>query len=299
MDRGLGEKTAFSEYHPIVNMTFYGLTIGVTMFSMSPIFLACTLILSWCYSVLLRGRAAVKMNLILSFWTIIIMTFINVLFTHNGETVMFYLNGNRITLESLIYGISAAVMLCSVIIWFTSFNVIMTAEKLIYLFGKATPVLGLTLSMIFRYIPLLRNRYDEISMGQNCMYPDRTSRIGELRRGGKKISILISWSLESSIDSADSMEARGYGLKGRTSFHLYHFTSRDMLMELWLCAVGAVCIIGCMLDKAEVFFYPVYKIHPFDMGATITLVVFALLMSTPLIIDLTGEMKWKRSDSTI
>ena len=299
MSRGLGESSAFSEYHPIVNITFYGLTIGITMFTMSPLFLACTLILSWCYSILLSGRSAVKMNLILSFWTVLIMTLINVLFTHNGDTVLFYINGNRITLEALIYGVSAAVMLCSVIIWFSSFNVIITAEKLIYLFGKAAPVLGLTLSMIFRYIPLLKKRYDEISMGQKCMAINDSTRMGELRRGGKKISILISWSLESSIDSADSMEARGYGLKGRTGFHLYRFTGRDALMELWLCGMGAVCISGCVMDAANVSFYPLYKVHEFDGGVAVTLIAFALLMATPIVIDIIGEMKWKRSDLTI
>ena len=60
-------------------------------------------------------------------------------------------------------------MLSAIVIWFMSFNIVMSADKLIYLFGKAAPVLGLTLSMVFRFIPLLQARYREISMGQRCM----------------------------------------------------------------------------------------------------------------------------------
>ena len=342
---GLGERSSFGEYHPVVNLTYYLLAIGVTVFSLSPWFLLITFSLAWVYALLLRGFASVRMNLIFVLWIIVVMAVINVLFTHKGETVLFFLNGNRITAEALAFGLSAAVMLSAVLIWFTSFNVIMTAEKLIYIFGRAAPVLGLTLSMIFRYVPLLKERYEEIRMGQMCMgragapagadagtraagaetraadagtraadaetgtageqTPKRKRRkaapglFRKIRQGGKNVSVLISWSLESSIENADSMEARGYGLKGRTSFHLYRFTARDALMEVWLCGLGAVSVAGCALGKTEVFFYPRYVLHPFDAGAAVTLVAFAVLLATPILLDLIGERKWKRSDLTI
>lgn len=302
---GLGENSEFSAYHPIVNLTYYILVIGVTVFSLSPWFLMATFLLAWCYSVLLKGTAVIRMNLVFSFWIIVVMAVINVIFTHDGDTVLFYVNGNRITQEALIFGISAAVMLCAVVIWFTSFNVIMTAEKLIYVFGRAAPVLGLTLSMIFRYIPLLKERYEEIRMGAQCMgranktEGRRKRRLDEMRQAGKSISILISWSLEASIENADSMEARGYGLKGRTSFHLYRFTSRDVVMEIWLCVFGIISLAGCALNKTEALFYPVYVVHPFDGMTAVTLVAFVLLLATPLLLDITGELKWKRSGSTI
>ena len=295
----------FSAYHPIVNLTYYILAIGVTVFSLSPWFLAATFLLGWCYSVLLRGRTAIRMNLIFSFWIILVMAVINVAFTHEGDTVIFYFNGNRITQEALIFGISAAVMLCAVVIWFTSFNVIMTAEKLIYVFGRAAPVLGLTLSMIFRYIPLLKERYEEIRMGDQCMgrgkaaKGKRQRRLDRIRQAGKSVSILISWSLEASIENADSMEARGYGLRGRTSFHLYRFTFRDAVLEIWMSALGIICLAGCAMDRTEALFYPVYVVRPFDGMMILTLVAFVLLLATPIMLDITGELRWKRSGSTI
>jgi len=305
---GLGESSEFSGYHPIVNLTYYITVIGITVFSTSPWFLGATFVMAWIYSILLGGRLSIRMNLILVFWIIVIMAVINVIFTHEGETVLFYLNGNRITAEALIYGLSSAVMLSSVIIWFSGFNVIMTAEKLIYLFGRIAPVLGLTLSMIFRYIPLLKDRYEEVHMGQQCLDPEaglinrpggKQPILKRLRQAGKNVSVLISWSLESSIENADSMEARGYGLKGRTSFHLYRFAARDTLMEIWLCILGLICIGGCVLDKTEAVFYPTYEVHPFDGVTAVTFVAFALLLTTPVILDITGELKWKRSDLTV
>ena len=302
--RGLGENSEFSGYHPIVNLTYYALAVGVTVFSMSPWFLAATFLLAWCYSILIRGSSIIKLNLIFSFWIIVVMALINVIFTHNGDTVFFYLNGNRITAEALIFGLSAAVMLSSVVIWFTSFNSIISAEKLIYVFGRAAPVLGLTLSMIFRYVPLLKERYAEIHMGQQCLRQgmsgegEKDSWLERIRKAGRSISVLISWSLESSIENADSMEARGYGLRGRTAFHLYRFSTRDAVMEAWLCLLGAVCIAGCIMDKTEALFYPVYVVHPFDAMTLVTLAAFVMLLATPIFLDCAGEARWKRSDLT-
>ena len=195
--KGLGESCEFAGYHPVVNLIFYAFAIGIAMFSTRPLFIGIGFVCSWGYSVLLGGSKAVKVNIMFMIPAIILMVVINTFFTHDGETVLFYLNGNRITLEALVYGAAAAFVLTSVIVWFASFNIIMTSDKFIYMFGKAAPVLGLTLSMIFRFIPLLKSRFAEISMGQKCM--GRGQQKGFLRKTRlilKEVSILISWSLE-------------------------------------------------------------------------------------------------------
>lgn len=294
---GLGENTEFSKCHPIVGVLYFVITIGVTMFSMSPYFLGVTFTFSWCYSFLLKGTEGLKRNIMFSLSVLIIMAVINTLFTHNGATVLFYFNTNAITLEALIYGICAAVMLSSVIIWFSAFNVIMTSEKIIYLFGKTAPVLGLTLSMVFRFIPLLKDRYEEITMGQKCIRQDEPHKfIEKAKLITKKISILIAWSLESAIESADSMEARGYGLRGRTSFHLYKFNSRDYLLMAVMFILGAVVIVGAIYGKTSMYFYPKVEVPSLDLMAAITLVSYATLLSLPIYIDIKGELKWKQLD---
>ena len=190
---GLGENSRFSACHPMVNFIFYVFVIGITMFSMSPAFLAATLCFSWAYTVLLKGVPGIKTNLLFTIPLFLIMAVVNTLFTHNGKTTLFFINGLRITLEAFCYGLAAAAMLSAIVIWFMSFNIVMSADKLIYLFGKAAPVLGLTLSMVFRFIPLLQARYREISMGQRCMGRHMTGGfMAKLRQTCKEISILIS-----------------------------------------------------------------------------------------------------------
>lgn len=300
LKQGLGEGCAFAGYHPAVNFIFFVLAIGLTMFSMDPVFLAVTLLASWAWSILLSGKKAVKFNLLMTLPVMFFMALINTLFTHNGATVLFYLNGSRITLEAFLYGVAGAVLLSSVIVWFTCFNVIMTSDKFIYLFGKAAPVLGLTLSMIFRFIPLLKSRYKEISMGQQCMGRHTEKGIfARCRQVIKEVSILISWSLESSIETSDSMEARGYGLKGRTSFHLFKFTDRDKKLTAFLLLVGLVAVTGCALGKTSIYYYPKIVLGDWDILKILTLVCYVMLLAAPLLIDILGEKKWLSLKSEI
>ena len=292
---GLGEDTEFSTFHPLVTLVYFIFIIGITMFAMSPIFLGITLIAAWIYSIILKGIIEAKFNFIVIAPTIIIMTLINALFTHNGETVLFYIDTNRITFEAVVYGFCAAIMLTAVIIWFSCFNVLMTSDKFIYIFGKIAPILGLTLSMIFRFIPLLKGRFAEISNGQKCMGSNYCDGIiGKTRQFLKKISILISWSLEASIETADSMEARGYGLKGRTSFHLFKFTRKDFYMIMFIAFFGGLSLFGCMVGKATMYYYPKLILGKIDFLTIITIISYSVLLISPIIIDLIGEKKWKQ-----
>lgn len=278
-----------------MNLAYFVIVIGITMFSMSPAFLLANLMLSWIYSILLRGSAVIKQNLIVAAFTLIVMSVINLFFTHEGVTVLFYLNDNAITLEALIYGLCSAAMLISVITWFVSFNVIMSSEKLIYIFGKTAPVIGLTLSMIFRYVPLLKERYAEIHTGQMCMGREKEKGfLNRMRQFGKEVSILISWSLESSIESADSMEARGYGLKGRTSFHLYRLQMRDICFLSITFLLALTVIYGKYSGKDAVSFYPDFR-YNFDLQSAAVLLAYSVLAILPALMDVYGEMKWKQS----
>ena len=292
---GLGEGSTFAGCHPAVNLIFFLFTIGITMFSMSPAFLAVTLVFSWIYSILLSGKRAIKSNLIFTIPILIIMTVINTMFTHNGATVLFYVNNSRITLEALLYGLAAAVLLSSIIVWFSCFNVVMTSDMLIYIFGKAAPVLGLTLSMIFRFIPLLKARFREISMGQRCMGRHVTGGfMAKLRQVTKEVSILISWSLEAAIETSDSMEARGYGLPGRTSFHLFKMTPTDKVLLTGISISGIIAAVGCALGKTSIYYYPKVVLGQWDIMTVITFAAYIALLAVPVIADILGEIKWQQ-----
>ena len=72
-NKGLRESSTFCSYHPLVNTLYFALTIGITMYSISPYFLAVTFLFSWIYSILLKGRSGMKLNAVISIFMLIIM----------------------------------------------------------------------------------------------------------------------------------------------------------------------------------------------------------------------------------
>ena len=286
----------FKELHPAANLIYFCIIIGVTIFSTDPYFVLVTLIFAWLYSFMLKGKKALRQNLMLTLPVLILMAFINTIFVHNGATILFYISDLRITLEALIFGIVGAMVLSAVIIWFSCFSEIMTSDKLIYIFGKAQPVLGLTLSMIFRFIPLLRERFLEIRLGQRAMgRKEEKGFFGKIRQFVKELSILISWSLESSIETADSMEARGYGLKGRTSFHLFRLMGRDKMMITIFIILGSVLLIGLIKGVTDIYYYPVIQMGEWGILRITVLAAYVIMLIIPVAMDLRTEKKWQLS----
>ena len=173
----------------------------------------------------------------------------------------------------------------------------MSSDKLIYLFGRIAPVLGLVISMIFRFIPLLKVRFEGDIHGAEMYGKRRADRfLNRCRQLVKELSILIAWSLEASIESADSMAARGYGLRGRTSFHLFRMTGRDTALLLFFAAAGCAVIAGTAAGYTTMQFYPRLVIETAGSQKILVFLIFAVLVWIPFIIDRAGEYKWKKSE---
>lgn len=293
---GLGDKSSFSSFHPLVSFAYFVAVLGLGMFSMHPLILALTVATGAAYTFLLGGGKALRDALLVSLPLLVFTVLLNPLFNHRGATVLFYLNDNAVTLEAILYGLAAASMLVGVILWFGCFGRIVTADKFIYLFGRVLPSISLVLSMCLRYIPMLRQRYRQIAEGQRCMGRVYGARqpIRRLRQVAREVSILIAWSLESSIETSDSMEARGYGLPGRTSFHIFRFTRRDGWALAVIAVLSAVATAGLVGGITEVYYYPsVVCTHRLTDILPVAAAHLALL-ALPIFIDIEGERRWRK-----
>ena len=121
----------FENYHPVINFIYFMFVIGFSMFFMHPFCLVISLVCGFLYSILLKGKKAIKTNLIYMLPMIIAMALMNPLFNHEGVSVITYLpSGNPLTLEAIIYGLCSAVMIVSVICHFSCYNEIMTFQSI-------------------------------------------------------------------------------------------------------------------------------------------------------------------------
>lgn len=292
---------AFSRLHPVVNFTYFTAVILFSMIFMHPIFLIISLICSFIYSVYLSGAKALKFNILGMIPLLILITIFNPVFNHQGETTLFFMNDHGITFESLFFGACAGVMFVSVIIWFSCYNKVMTSDKFMYLFGKIIPALSLVLSMTLRFVPKFREQLKVVEEGQKCIgrgYSQGTV-LKMIKNGVKVISIMITWALENGIETSDSMKARGYGLKGRTSFSLYRFDSRDKKCLICIILLIAIVLIGAFCGYDTINFFPIIMYKKVTFVSSLFYFAYMMLCIFPVIIDVREDMVWKHLRSAI
>lgn len=289
-------KDTFSTYHPFVNLIYFVIVIAISIFAMHPAFLAISFICSFTYSIKLNGIKAMKFNIMYMVPMMIIGAAVNPLFVHEGSTILIYFsNGNPLTLESIIYGISSSIMMVTVLMWFSCYNAVMTSDKFIYIFGRIIPSMSLILSMVLRFIPKYKAQIKVISNAQKCMGRDVTngSIVKRAKNGLKILSIMLTWALENGIDTADSMKARGYGLKGRTSFSNFRFDNRDKFAVFIIAVFMTILSIGIYSGSTSIRFYPTVKIPEITIIDVIVYTVYGVLCMLPVVIDIKEDMNWK------
>ena len=258
---------SFATIHPAVLMVYFLSEIVISMFSTNPIILGVGLVGGLLFFLMIQDIKVFLKDLTFYIPMFLLITIINPLFSHNGVTPLFFMNGNPVTMEAIIYGMDIALMLMAVIYWCKCYSLIMTTDKFLYLFGKAIPKLSLVLSMALRFIPVF--------------------------------SALITWSLENSVETASSMKARGYGLKGRTHFSMYKFRSRDFMYLLAIVIFFGIVIVGMAMGVTDFSFYPEISNFNFGISQIIVYISFALLSFIPFVSEVWEVIVWKYSVSKI
>lgn len=151
----------FAQYHPMVNFLYFTLVIGFSMVLNHPLAQGISLGCACIYGAQTEGKQAVSFAFRWCLPMMLITAFINPTFSHEGVTILLYFpSGNPLTLESILYGLSAGAMLATVMLWFLNFNRCVTSDKFIYLFGRILPAMSLVLSMTLRFIPKFKNQMD-------------------------------------------------------------------------------------------------------------------------------------------
>ena len=287
----------FSGCHPVVNLAYFALVLAFSMVLMHPVCLCISLAAAVACRQSLGGRKAVRGSLLYLLPVAAAAAAINVLFNHEGATILTYLpTGNPLTLESIAYGFAAAVMLSSLFIWFTCFSHVMTSDKLVYLFGRIIPALSLVISMTLRFVPRFKAQFQVVADAQRCVGRDTESGkpVNRLKNAITVFSIMVTWSLENGIETADSMKSRGYGLPGRSAFAIYTFDSRDWLVLVWLGSCAVFLLSGALTGRFQWQYYPIMKGAEQSFMTAAMYVVYLALCLTPVFLSWQEHRAWKK-----
>ena len=283
----------FTELNPAVIAVYYICAVGIAMFCMHPVIITLSLLGSIMLFIALDKRNSVKLHL--SFLLLFaVLALINPIWYHNGVTVLFVVNDSPITLEALIYGVCAAAMMISVLYRFRTFTMIMTADKLMYVFGKLSPKASLILSMALRYVPLMRRQTGKIRSTQKALGIYRGDNIADTLKGEVRIfSVMATWALENGIITADSMDARGYGSHRRTSFSLFRFTLPDGVFLVLCIVLSTVNISALALGGIDFTFYPAMSGISLSPLACAAYASYGLLSFMPAALEWKEAVRWK------
>ena len=290
-------RDVFSGYHPLVTLLYFVLVLFFTMCLQHPVSLLSSLLAAMLYTVQLNGGAALCKSLRYLLPMLLLAMVLNPAFNHAGVTILCYLpGGNPLTLESILYGVAAAVMLVSVLVWFHCYNVVMTSDKFIYLFGRIIPALSLVLSMTLRFVPRFQAQLRQVVEAQRCLGRDvRQGTLPQrLKQAVQIVSILVTWAMENAIETADSMKSRGYGLPGRTAFAVYRWERRDAYLLCWLLGCGLVLLCGWLSGGLSWHYYPMvqqFSLTPLRVGMQF---LYLLLCLTPIWLHRKEEWLWQR-----
>ena len=287
----------FGSCHPAVNFLYFVLVIAFSMCLTHPVCLLLSVCGAVIYHAVLLGPRSLRKSAVWMVPMAVLAAVINPAFTHQGVTILAYLpSGNPLTLESMLYGLASATLLSATLLWFTCYNTVMTSDKFIYLFGRVIPALSLVLSMTMRFVPRFRTQLHTVAQAQKYMGRDTEngSLLRRTKNAMKGFSIMVTWSLESAIETADSMKSRGYGLPGRTAFSIYRLDDRDQAALWWLGALGGYILSMWGAGGFACRYFPTFRLAPRDGWSLSGLLAFGLLCLTPVIIDRREDRQWTR-----
>lgn len=294
-------RNTFATYHPIIEFGFFCVVIVIGMFMIHPVFLAIGTSAALIFAMLTGGKGSLKFTLCFLLPMIALVTVINPLVNHQGATILFRLKYSYITAEAAVYGLLLGLMLAAILLWFSSYNRVMTSDKFTYLFGRIMPGISLIFTMVMRFIPNYKIQIKKIADAQKAagQQGEAKSLKEKIHSGIKIISIMFTWALENSIDSADSMRSRGYGLKNRTAFSIYRFDRRDGGAAVFLAVMTVIVLIGCISGSCHVEYFPEIAFAKAGLLQTASYIAFACICYFPVFVEVKEVLVWKHLESKI
>jgi energy-coupling factor transport system permease protein len=281
----------FASIHPGVAALYFGGILVLIMWLSHPAYLLAALVCMLLLNVLLDGGDGLKKSWRGYLFLALVVMVLNPLFSSRGATILGYFRNRPITRESMLYGITFALTLVTMLLAFQAYQRVITVDKFLYLTGSVMPRTAFVIVMIMRLIPLMQRRLKEIAaVAKTLSRLEGKNRRQRIRESMEQINTLLVWTLEESLHTATAMRASGYDSGPRSSFQPYRMECRDYWLAGILFLGGAVVAAGSLQGLGRLEFFPVItgmSLQPLHYT------VFLLWSTVPIIME-TGELiQWQ------
>ena len=287
----------FEKSHPAVNLIYFVCVITGMIAFVHPVYLVISFLCACVYSVKRNRIKALFFELALIPLAFIYAAYY-ASYHHFGMTELAVnFVGNRLTLESAVYGLVTGLIIAGVMIWSTCVFSVFTTDKVVYLLGALSPKLSLAASIILRMVPRSVSEARKIN----------TARAGIGRSAGQGnifrrivnavniFSILITWLIGTFRSLSDSMRSRGSTLRGRTAFSIYRFDYRDRLYVIVMFFFITVTMAGYMLRQTVMIYDPRLMWIPVSFVSYIFYTAYAFFCLMPFMLEVYTEWSFRRA----
>lgn len=257
----------FATCHPVVPAVYVAVTLALTMACMQPVLIGLSLLGALSFSCAVRGVAPTMGMLRWQIPVIILISLINPLFSASGSTELLRIGTHAVYAESLAYGASMGALFVASVTWFMGAAELLPFDRVMALLGNAAPTVTLMISMAMRLIPRFVRQGKTIDsvqrVARSCALASfagqapRADRHFDLRLRLRLSSVLMGWTMEDSLETADAMRARGWGAAARrTTYTRFRFGARDAWVLVFIAAFALVAMLLGYVATTQFAFYP-------------------------------------------
>ena len=285
----------FEACHPAVNFIFFTAAIYGAVSFKHPVFLAIAYVCAFAYSFKRCGRKAVIFNLCL-LPLILAFALYYSSYHHFGVTVLKKnFIGNNMTLESFVYGLVIGLRSATLCMWLEAMFRVVSSDKVVYLFGKVSPLLSLFLTILLRLIPRIGQEARRINLAQKGIGrgSNQGNIVQRLINCLRIFSMLITWMIFALALESDSMRSRGSLLRHRTAFSIYRFDNRDRAFVIGLFFCITLTIMGIILGATDMWYNPRILWNHLDGLEILTAMDYLTLCLMPMGLELWTEYRFR------
>lgn len=273
------QPTVFDRYHPCVALLYFAALLVFAMCAMQPVYLLLTFAGALVFGALLRGWRTVLRALLWQVPVVLLIAVLNPVFSAAGTTVLFRVGTHAFYLESFVFGACQGLMLVNVVLLLQNAAACLGMDKVLSIGGNVLPNVALMVSMVARLVPQYLRRGRRIAqVSQACtaahgfdredarvpataqannVLPKRGLKRRHFTQNLRLTSVLMGWGLEDSIESAQAMQARGWGAaRRRTTYALARFRATDACAVFLIGALAVSAALGAYAACAQWSFYP-------------------------------------------
>ena len=267
--------------HPLILMVYMAGILILSMLALEPVYVMLSFLGALVFGACVRWWCETFHFIRWQPALVAVIALANLLFSSSGSTELFRIGVRAFYLESLVFGLCMGVLLVAILLWFWDFSSLLTSEKVEAVLGNVAPVLAIMITMIARLIPQFVRQGEEIDEVQRACsaaqaqahqptsqppFRHTSSRHTATRHTPssfrfRQISVLMGWTLEDSLETAQAMKARGWGYaRKRTTYERYVFKKSDAVCLLAAALLFLACGVAVAVAGQQFHFYPTLSV---------------------------------------